>query len=369
LILDTSGPGTTQWPARLAYTAALIFAAASIATNAAYGWTRGGDLPSALIWAGVSIAAGITQVLSWPALVTTIDRRQWGKAIASVFALTICASYSITAALGSAAGSRYNAASAEQSAADTRKRAQAGYDAAQAELAKIEPSRSVAELLPLVEAAKPQCRVRVDSTGRQTVCAKPSGLLAELGRAHRRAELQDKVDKANAVLNATSARQANSDTHALKRYVNAVGLQVSAERLNDLLTLLAVLVIESAGGLALVIALALSEKPLSNQCVQTTPAHSTGQRIKETSAGSEEADSAHTVHSPAQSTRDRLIALVRDANGALHTGHRALGEALGVSATRVGQLLRDLAGEGAIRVRAGKTGSVITLVPKLVGAC
>ena len=61
--------------------------------------------------------------------------------------------------------------------------------------------------------------------------------------------------------------------------------------------------------------------------------------------------------------------MVRDAQGVLRTGHRALGEALGISATRAGQLLRDLAADGAIRVRAGKTGSVITLVPKLVGAC
>ena len=49
--------------------------------------------------------------------------------------------------------------------------------------------------------------------------------------------------------------------------------------------------------------------------------------------------------------------------GALRTGHRALGEALGISATRAGQLLRDLVADGAIRVRVGKTVSVITLVP------
>ena len=58
---------------------------------------------------------------------------------------------------------------------------------------------------------------------------------------------------------------------------------------------------------------------------------------------------------------------IRDANGVLRTGHRALGEALGISATRAGQLLRQLAADGAIRVRASKTGSVITLAPRLVG--
>ena len=143
----------------------------------------------------------------------------------------LAGSYSITAALGAAAGSRYNAASTEQTATDARKRAQAAYDSATAELAKIEQARSVAELLPLVEAAKLQCRVRVDGAGRQTVCAKPSGLLAELGRAHRRSELQDKVDKANAALNTGPVRQANSDANALGRYLSAVGLDVGPARL------------------------------------------------------------------------------------------------------------------------------------------
>ena len=69
------------------------------------------------------------------------------------------------------------------------------------------------------------------------------------------------------------------------------------------------------------------------------------------------------MRSPSKSSRDRLLEMVRDAKGALRTGHRALGEALGISATRAGQLLRDLVADGAIRVRVGKTVSVITLVP------
>jgi hypothetical protein len=106
--------GGPSWPAHLGYCAAVIFAAASITTNAVYGWGKGADLPSALVWSGVSIAAGFTQVLSWPALVVTLDRRQWGKAVAAVCALAICGSYSVIAALGSASGGRINAANDER---------------------------------------------------------------------------------------------------------------------------------------------------------------------------------------------------------------------------------------------------------------
>jgi hypothetical protein len=256
--MAVSGNAANPWPARAAYVAATIFIGASGTINVTYGWQKGTDLASSLTWAAVSAAVATVFALAWPALIRSLDDRRWLAALIAGAALILGGSYSITAALGSAAGSRYNAASTEQSATDARKRAQAAYDAAAAELAKIEPTRSVAELLPIVEGAKPQCRVRVDGTGRQTVCAKPSGLLAELGRANRRAELQDKVDRANATLNTGPVRQANSDAHVLGRYVAAVGLEVSADRLNDLLTILAVVMIEAGGGLALALGLALA---------------------------------------------------------------------------------------------------------------
>jgi DNA-binding transcriptional regulator YiaG len=185
----------SPWPSRAAYAASAVFLAASGSINVTYGWAKGETFASSLTWAAVSAGVAVVFALAWPAL---IRARSWSEIGVALAALTLAGSYSITAALGSAAGSRYNAATTEQSTTDARKRAQIAYNLAQAEIEKLEPSRSVAELLPLVEAAKPQCRIRVDSTGRQTVCAKPSGLLAELGRAHRRAELQDAVDKASA---------------------------------------------------------------------------------------------------------------------------------------------------------------------------
>jgi DNA-binding GntR family transcriptional regulator len=68
-----------------------------------------------------------------------------------------------------------------------------------------------------------------------------------------------------------------------------------------------------------------------------------------------------TVRTPSHTSRARILDMVRDAKGVLRTGQRALADALDISPTRVGQLIRELAREGAIRVRSSKTGSVITL--------
>jgi hypothetical protein len=45
------------WPARAAYFSAAIFTAASGGTNLIYGWQKGGDLASSLVWADLGCAA------------------------------------------------------------------------------------------------------------------------------------------------------------------------------------------------------------------------------------------------------------------------------------------------------------------------
>jgi len=208
-----------------------------------------------------------------------------------------------------------------------------------------------------VEAAKPQCRVRVDSNGRQTVCAKPSGLLAELGRAHRRAELQDKVDSANTALNTGPVRQANSDANALGRYLSAVGLAVEPARLNDLLTLLAVVMIEAGGGLALALGLALTS-------TTRTPAEQSAERSR-----------THTPDTPNTPTEqsERSVSAVRPAairpstvadwlamqGGKAQTSMRRLAVEIGRSPSAVHDELRRLVASGVIALATGPRGSVL----------
>jgi hypothetical protein len=247
------------WPARAAFVAAGIFVSASGSLNVTYGWAKGSDFVSSCIWAAVAGAVAIVFALSWPALIRSLEARRWSTAVAALVALLVAGSYSVTAALGSASGGRAEAANTEVATAQAHKRAQAAYDAATAELGGLKPSRPIAELKALLAAAKPQCRVVVQLGSRQTVCAPPSAMVAELGRAKRRAELEGKAERATAELAKLGpVRQANSDAVAIAGYLSAVGIQVDADRVNRLLVLLTVLVVECGGGLSLSLAMALS---------------------------------------------------------------------------------------------------------------
>jgi hypothetical protein len=362
-------PGASAWPARFAYGAAALFSAASGITNLLYGIAKGTDFGTSLVWGTVSVAVSVVFALSWPAVILSADRKQWSRAAMALIALLLTGTYSVSAALGSAMGGRANAAIEQKDISDKRAKAQASYDGATTELTALKPSRPVAEVEALVESARPQCRIVVTLNRRDTVCAKPAALTAELGRAKRRAELEQKIERARTELaNSGPAKLANSDAVALATYLQGLGLPIDAERMNKLLVLLAVLIIECGGGLALAVGMALGDKAFAAQTVHRGTVHSNAPPIKEMPAAPIEITPAHTVHSPTLSARDRLLQMVRDDKGVLRTGHRALGEALGISATRAGQLLKQLAEDGAIRVRAGKTGTVVTLAPRLVGA-
>jgi hypothetical protein len=362
-------PAGPSWPARFAYAAALMFTLASGGTNLIYGWSKGTDTASSLVWAGVSVGVSIVFALSWPALIRCCDTKQWPRAVIVAIALLITGTYSVSAALGSAMGGRTNAESAETTATNDRKRSQADYDKTEKELAKLPATRSVEEVQVLINAARPVCRVHITTGARKTVCTKPPALETELARAKQRDKLKAAMDKASSELKGAGApKVANSDAAALAVYLNGLGFAVTEDRLNKLLVLLAVLVVECGGGLALAVGMSLSDKGAGAQPVQTGTTHSATPPTTKGPNNWGQITPAHTVHSAAQSTRDRLLELVRDANGVLRTGHRGLGDALGVSATRAGQLLRGLVADESIRVRSSKTGSVITLTPRSVAA-
>ena len=84
--------------------------------------------------------------LSWPAVIGNIERRNWSRAFIAFLALLLTGSYSVTAALGSAAGGRANATNQEQAKTADRSRAQAAYDDTKTELSKLAPSRPASEV-------------------------------------------------------------------------------------------------------------------------------------------------------------------------------------------------------------------------------
>jgi hypothetical protein len=102
----------------------------------------------------------------------------------------------------------------------------------------------VAEVEAMFAVAKPTCRVTVLNGKRDTFRTPNASLVAECARAQRRVELQAQMDRASAALSEAPAHVANTDAKALQRYLGVLEIRIDADRLNDLLTLLAVLVTE-----------------------------------------------------------------------------------------------------------------------------
>src|SRR6478672_3330342 len=117
-LMQLPTPGGQSWPARLAYIAAGLFTLASSVTNLLYGIAKGSDFGSSLVWATVSIAVSIIFALSWPAVLVSVDRRQWSRAAMAVVALLLTGAFSVSAALGSAMSGRANAAIEEKDTTD-----------------------------------------------------------------------------------------------------------------------------------------------------------------------------------------------------------------------------------------------------------
>src|SRR5262245_30308440 len=131
--MQPTTPGGQSWPARLSYVAAGLFTAASGGTNLMYGWSKGTDLATSVVWAGVSIAVSIVFALAWPALISCIDIKRWARAAMVGVALIITGTYSVSAALGSAMGGRTAAAIEVKDAQDRKAKAHATWDAAKVE--------------------------------------------------------------------------------------------------------------------------------------------------------------------------------------------------------------------------------------------
>jgi hypothetical protein len=312
----------------------------------------------------------------------SIERRNWSRVVPTLFALMLTGSYSITAALGSASSGRINAATAEQTITDQRTKLQATYDAAHTELATLKPTRPVAELDALVVSAKLVCRIAVETGKRDTVCIKAPALTAELGRAHRRAELERRIETASAGLTTLRpAKVANSDAAALAGYLSAVGITADADTVNRWLVILAVLVIECCGGLALAVGIALSaglsHVPQAGQKASTSTEHSepghAGTRRMDTK---KDASTSARISRPAASALPvpgdvdtsplsvagvQFLAHLRERGGVLVAGQRAMADALGWSKSWTNVVLHELATAGVVRLATSRSGTMVAL--------
>jgi hypothetical protein len=416
-----SKTGHSPWPARCAYLSSAIFIVASGMTNIVYGFGKGDSLATSCVWAGVAGAVAIVLALSWPALIKSVDARRWSAAMFSLMALLLSGAYSVTAALGSAAGARAMAAATETATTDARANAKAAYDTAKAELealstakptaemqtqieaargelTKLAPTRSIAELEALMRRGCPTSSVLTGQVKthctkndvelaraweRSRLTAKVAELTKDAGKAEerlagQRAAARTAMEKASAVLASIQpARMANSDAKALTRYLGAVGLEVGPDRLNDLLVLLAVIMVEVGGGLSLAIGMALSGPPGGTTAApasaasvetgqsETPPAHPPQALANAVSALAEPqrlAVSKQVSGAAATRTSD-LAAWLRQHGGLADTSMRRLASALGRSPSGVHEELRRLVASGLITAASGPRGTRLSFAP------
>jgi hypothetical protein len=185
---------------------------------------------------------------------------------------------------------------------------------------------------------------------RERLTAKIAGWNEEIERAdQRRAEQRS---RAQAAMNTASAelvrlptaKVANSDAKALARYLAALGVDVTPERLNDLLVLLAVFMIEAGGGLSLAVGMALSgpvRAPKQAARAEHPPAPAlnalnTPGAVIETLPAPVFSPCVQRRSDPATAVQTAdIVGLVRIAGGTLRTTTRRLGVQLGRSAASV----------------------------------
>lgn len=407
--------------ARVCFVAALLFTLASSGTNVIYGWNKGVDLPSSLVWAGVSLGVSVVFALSWPAFILSLDRKQWSRAALVFVALLITGAYSVSAALGSASGGRLNAAAEEKTGTDARKKAQAAYDEAKAELANIPASRPATELQVLIAATEtelsslpatrplaqlqqlvqsprfsqdcaavngsmrvvcprsPQLQAELErAQKRQKLQTTVADLKAELARSERRWQLTANADAAAAKLETMGpAKIANTDAAALALYLQALGIKADTETINRLLVLLAVIVIECGGGLSLAVGMALSEpagRSVQLDRANVHPDRTANAALNErANAGPEHQPEFECTPStlqrlpalnehPERSAHNRVLDALVKSNGVLFGGQGALGRSFGWSKTRMHEVLRELEAAGRVKLQTSSRGTAVRLV-------
>jgi hypothetical protein len=228
----------------------------------------------------------------------------------------------------------------------------------------------VGELDALLAAAQLNPRTKGcagDGASARVTCPK---IEAELARARERDRLQAAVDRASEQLGAGPAKVANSDAKALARFMAAIGFDVTPERLNDLLVLLAVLMVECGGGLSLAIGMALSAPAAAEPNTQAESsdqppnAHRNARTLARTPPSNHPTASERSPECPRAPTArpaSGIVEWLAEKGGKTHTTQRALARALGRSPTAVHDELHRLAASGLLTMMPSARGTALSL--------
>jgi hypothetical protein len=216
-------------------------------------------------------------------------------------------------------------------------------------------------------AASGRDQARELSTAPCDKSAPPHPLTPELGRAKRRAELEaafakttDQMAANDQLATTRPAKVANADAKALAFYLQAIGWEVDADRINRLLVILAVLLVECGAGLSLTVGLALSGAAVGRtEASAAAPADHPGQSVQPPVQALPSTPATAPVLPTARPAT--VLDWVAGQGGRALTSRRKLADALGRPATTVADEHARLAAAGAIKVQTSPRGTLVEL--------
>lgn len=324
----------------LAFISATGLVVASAGFGAVYAWTIGSQ--HSMYLAILTVVFAVALELSKPLAIASRNPLLWLLGLVAI-------GYSLTAELALMAGNKGDLIAKREHSSDA-------YVRARQELATLKPSRSVEELEPIVANAREHCRISVTlRSGRQTICSKSPSLLAEYGRAKRRAELE------TVLAGVPDTGTADPGATALVTYFAAAGYDFQLGAVSQWLNLVPVLALELGSALSGLLLKSLRQpKATPEKLASTTEAPP---------ATVLEPVEKPTLALPSREAleRDRvsqaILSHLRASNGApLATSHRALASLLEADRNTVGRALDTLSDRGLVSVASTKAGTVVRLV-------
>lgn len=396
---------TTKFPRLIGGAGAASMISASAALGAYYAFAVGAPHGLALgaIFAGAALGGELLKPLAVAGTVDCFRAREFARGLACMSLALVCVVYSLAAELSLAAGSRGDHASAREAAAGEAKSGREKRARAEAELQALPFARPAAELEPMIAKLKATpgangCRAEPDGPVSRRACGEVLSLQAEAARAQRRTDLEATIAAATAQLsdgNAPAVGAADPLAAALSAYVSAAGRPISPDTLTPWLALIPVLFLELGSALSLIVVRSIGApdaRPAQREAVAVpvpcpvaagaplSAPDAPGEPVPAVAAlpaGGADTRGPDAPKPPRRAKRTpgdgprpprggkrlgtNVVDLLKARGGTIAGGQRGIADALGISKSRVNELLAELAAAGRVKLTTGRTGTRVEL--------
>lgn len=366
--------------------AGLVFASAGL--GALYAWGSGSQHGTSMAALSVTMAIGLE--LSEPLAVASAFTAFCRLAVVRGSALTLLAivgiAYSLTSELSLTATSRGDLIAQRAADAKTAQSVDGQRDRIEAELAKLSGVRPAATVRAeigglLADPHVGDCQT-IDGPRSKAACPKVAALRAELGQAKGRAQLESTLAGLHSAAPAATNKTADPGAHALSTYLAAIGISLPSSLLTEWFVLVPVIALELGAALAMVLVQSVSGAPteqktqsvieqISEHPAQTRPEQPQSEATPEKPGQTEPEPNptpprkrtpkrkAKRTQRNAKRRLGNVVRLVRASGGKVTASQQSMARQLGLSKTRVNELLRELEAAGRVELRRSRTGTTV----------